>query len=440
MRSRLVVCVLGVWSLVASGTSQAQPAPGTITSPRIYAPAPYDASNSWHDASNSWPAWGVPAYDYYADGSAAADPQYGAGPDGLVTEQISGDNGFDYEDTPLDRFLTATAKSMWIRGEYLQWNFEEPGNQLLGSSVAGVVDPSKPFQATIDGQPATVQIPTTGALHFRNVQGFRGTVGLSTTAGSLEGNYFVFNRAQSSQFLGVLPAPVLAPETQLQYATSTLLNGQPSNNLFLYDSSFQVSQNTQMFGAEANWVAKSPYEQGLVVRPMAGFRFIDFHERLFQRGTFDQQGLLDPPLVSDIDSDANNRVYAPQIGLRLEIVNHWLTVGFEPKVAFGVNTYDAMVRTDHLRSSGDPAVKTTESGNKFAPIGDFSLYGKLHLRDNFSIFGSYQIMVASGISRPANNIYYNDNGSANPAAIVVDAGFQRMVWQGFSIGGEWRFR
>ena len=433
MRSRLVVCVLGVCSLVASGTAHAQSAPGTIASPRIYAPAPYDASNSW-------PAWGVPAYDYYADGPANAGPQYGAGPDGLITEQISGDKGFDYEDTPFDRFLTAAAKSTWIRTEYLQWKFDGPGDKLLGSSVAGVVDPTRPFQATIAGQPATVQIPTTSALQFQNVQGVRATAGLETNAGALEASYLYFSRAHSSQFLGVLPAPVLAPETQIQYATSTLQNGQPSNNLFLYDSSFQVFQNTQMFGAEANWVAKSPYEEGFVTRPMAGFRFVDFHERLFQRGTFNQQGFLDPALVSTIDSDSNNRIYAPQIGMRFEIVNRWVTLGVEPKVAFGVNNFDASVRTDHLRSPGDPTVQTRDSGSKFAPIGDFSFYGKVNLRENFSLFGSYQIMVAGGISRPANNIYYNDNGSTNPAGVVANAGFENMVWQGFSVGGELRFR
>ena len=433
MRSRLAVCVLGFWSLVASATAQGQPPPGTIASSRIYAPAPYDASNSW-------PAWGVPAYDNYADGSPAANPQYGAGPDGLITEQISGDKGFDYEDSPFDRFLTATAKSMWLRGEYLQWNFDGPGRALLGSAVAGVVDPSIPFQATVAGQPATAQVPTTSALHFRGVQGFRGTLGLNTNAGAFEANYFIFNRAQSSQFLAVAPAPVLAPETQIQYATSTLLNGQPSNNVFLYDSSFQVTQNTQMFGAEANWVAKSPYEEGFVTRPMVGFRYIDFHEALHQIGVFNQQGQLDPPLTSFIDSDANNRIYAPQLGLRLEMVHRWLTVGFEPKVAFGVNNYNASVGTLHLRSFGDSAVNTKQSGIHFAPIGDFSFYGKLNLRDNFSLFGSYQIMVANGISRPANNILYNDNGSANPAGVVADASFQRMVWQGFTIGGELRFR
>ena len=138
MRSRLAVCVLGVWSLLASTTSQAQP-PGTIAPSRIYAPAPYDASNSW-------PAWGVPAYDNYANARVPAEGQYGAGPDGLVTEQISGDRGFDYADTPVDRFLTAAAKSTWIRLEYLSWEFDGPGRTLLGSAVAGETDPSQPFQ------------------------------------------------------------------------------------------------------------------------------------------------------------------------------------------------------------------------------------------------------------------------------------------------------
>ncbi len=433
MRSRLAVCVLGVWSLLASTTSQAQP-PGTIAPPRIYAPAPYDASNSW-------PAWGVPAYDNYATARVPAEGQYGAGPDGLITEQISGDRGFDYEDTPVDRFLTAAAKSTWIRLEYLDWRFEGPGNSLLGSPVAGIVDPSRPFQATIAGRrPATVQVPTTSALHFRNVQGIRGTIGLPTSAGTFEANYFAFDRYRNGQFLTVAPAPPLAPETQIQFATSTRLNGQPSNNLFLYDSSFEISQSTQMYGAEANWIANSPYEMGFVVRPLAGFRYINFRERLLQRGTFDQQGLLFPALVSDINSNVDNRIYAPQLGMRFEWVDQWFTFGFEPKVAFGVNQFEASVRTDRLRSAGDPTVITSANGNHFAPVGDFSVYSKIHLRDNFSLFVSYQVMVASGISRPADNIFYNDNGSTQPAGIVVDPSFKSMVWQGLTVGGEVKFR
>ena len=432
MRSRLAVCVLGVWSLLASTTSQAQP-PGTIAPSRIYAPAPYDASNSW-------PAWGVPGYDNYANARVPASGQYGAGPDGLITEQISGDRGFDYEDTPVDRFLTAAVKSTWIRLEYLNWRIEGPGKSLLGSPVAGTVDPSQPFQATISGLPATAQVPTTSALHFRNVQGIRGTMGLPTSAGTLEANYFAFSRATNGQFLAVAAPAPLAPQLQIQYATSTLLNGQPSNNLFLYDSSFEVVQNSQLFGAEANWIANSPYETGFVVRPLAGFRYINVKEGLLQLGTFDHEGQLAPALVSTINSNVDNRIYAPQLGMRFEWVDQWFTLGIEPKVAFGVNQYAATVRTDRLRSAGDPTVITSANGNHFAPVGDFSVYGKIHLRDNFSLFVSYQLMVANGISRPADNIFYNDNGSAQPAGIVVDPGFRSMVWQGLTVGGELKFR
>ena len=43
-----------------------------------------------------------------------------------------------------------------------------------------------------------------------------------------------------------------------------------------------------------------------------------------------------------------------------------------PKVAFGVNKFDAYVSTNHLRSPGDPFVSTMEKGTHFVPIGDFS--------------------------------------------------------------------
>ena len=147
-----------------------------------------------------------------------------------------------------------------------------------------------------------------------------------------------------------------------------------------------------------------------------------------------------PALVSDINSNVDNRIYAPQFGMRFEWVDQWFTLGIEPKVAFGVNQYDATVRTDRLRSAGDPTVITSANGSRFAPVGDFSVYGKIHLRDNFSLFVSYQVMIASGISRPGDNIFYNDNGSTQPAAIVVDPSFRSMVWQGLTVGGEVKFR
>ncbi len=444
MRSRFAVYVLGVWGLLlaASATTQAQPAPGTISPPRIYTPGSYDAPNSW-------PASGVLAYDYPDDGHIYTNQQYGIGPDGITTERLPTDKGWDYENTPADRFVSMVAKSTWLRMEFLNYTFQDPGNTLLGSAVGGVVDPSRPFQATIAGQPATAKVPTTEQLHFRNVQGFRGTVGLPTTIGSFEANFMAFQREHADDTRAIPPGPVLNPSAQIQLATTTLTDGQLNNvvndvslgsNIFLYDKAFQVFQNTALFGGEANWIGNSQYEEGFVTRPLAGFRYLDIHESLGQRGTFDQLGGLQTPLVSYIDSDANNRVFAPQIGARFEYVTPWLTLGFEPKVAFGINKYKASVSSFQLRSQGDAFVETQEEGTHFAPIGDFSFYSKFHLRDNFSLNVGYQIMVAGGITRPANNIYYNDNGSSNPAAIAVDPSFRQMVWQGLTLGGELRFR
>lgn len=439
MRSRLAVCVLGVGSLLSSANAQAQPAPGTIPPPRIYAPAPYDANNTW-------PAWGVPAYDDPGDPRMGLEPQYGPGPDRIITEQISGDRGGFYEDSPFDRFAAAVAKSSYIQLDYMHFDFEEPGRVLLGSQVAGVVDPSKAFSATIANLTGTARVPTTQGLDYNNAQGIRGLYGLETTAGSFEASIFSFDKNSDKVFESIPLAPVLNPAAQVQLATSTLTNGQLSQNLFLYDSSFQVSTSASFFGAEANWIAKSPYEDGFVLRPMVGFRYLDFHEVLNQRGVFDQQGQLvdqfgaPTQLVSTIDSDANNRVYAPQFGVRAEFVNPWFTLGIEPKVAFGVNTYDASVVTERLRSLGDPRTLTKEDGTRFTPVGDFSTYAKIRVRDNFSLRVGYQLIVASGVTRSASNIYYNDNGSANPPAVVVKSDTERMVWQGLTIGGEFRFR
>ena len=443
MRSRFAVCVLGVWSLLiaASVTAQAQP-PGTVSPPRIYTPGP-------NDAPNSWPTLGVPAYNYPDDGHIYTNQQYGIGPDGITTERLPVDKGWSYEDSPGDRFVSMVAKSVWLRLEYLNFSFKDPGNTLLGSAVGGVVDPSRPFQTTIAGQTATAKVPTTEQLHFRDVQGIRGTIGLPTNIGSFEANFMSFQRENADYTREIPPGPVLNPSAQVQLATTTLTNGKVNDiindsvigtNIFFYDKAFQVFQKTALFGGEANWVGKSAYEEGLITRPLAGFRYLDVHESLGQRGTFNQLGALSPALVSFIDSDANNRVYAPQIGMRFEYVTPWMTVGFEPKVAFGVNKYKASVSTFHLRSQGDAFVETQDSGTHFAPIGDFSVYSKIHVRDNFSLNVGYQIMVAGGISRPANNIYYNDNGASNPAAIVVDPSFRQMVWQGLTIGGELKFR
>lgn len=438
MRGLLAVIALGVWSWATATTALAQYPPGTIPPPQMYAPSPYGSSSQW-------PEDGIPAYEFPGQQRIPCD-EYGAGPDRMITERLPNDRGGSYEDTPADRFLSSLLRATYYRVEYLNWTFREPGRVLLGSGVAGQIDPSRDFEATISSNVGTVRVPTTDRLRFNDTQGIRGTFGITTSAGDFEANYMAFQKHESDFFEIIPPAPILSPADQTLLATSTLSNGALGTNLFIYDRSFRMTQTGRFTGAETNWVWATPYVEGLAARPLIGFRYFQFQEQLNQRGVFDSQGgLLDgqgqpTQLVSEIDSGVTNRVFAPQLGMRLEYLSRWVTLGAEPKVGFGLNSFDADVTTFRLRSPGDPRVRSSESGNHFSPIFDLSLYARLHLRQNFTLSVGRQFLYASGISRPAENIFYNDLGTGSPnAAIGVNPAFQPMFWHGWNFAAELRF-
>ena len=398
------------------------------------------------------PPTAAPAYglaQIAPDGIAVRDnhtPFYQGMPvgyDGIVTEQLPEDSGGFYGESPADIFLSRLVKNTWVRLEYLHWNFDRPGDALLGTAVQGVVDPREPFVVTVGTQQDGVaHVEDLGDLYLRDNQGLRVTVGIPFTTGSIEANAFSFQSGTDSLERIIDPPPT---GTLLQefVATSTFLNGQQSQNLFLYDQSFRADFESDLWGAEVNYLADPLVPgEGFKIRPLVGFHYWHIEERLTQVGVFDQNGyLVDSPLVSTIDSQAGNRIYAPQLGLRMELVHKWFTIGFEPKIAFGVNVFDAQVLADQIRGFDDPTVVTKERGEKFAPVGDFEVNGRIHVTDALSFFLSYHITVASGITRPQYNIYYNDFGTdAARTGIVVNPAFDHMIMQGLSVGGEFRFR
>jgi hypothetical protein len=169
---------------------------------------------------------------------------------------------------------------------------------------------------------------------------------------------------------------------------------------------------------------------------------VDFGEDLNSNGVLDvgedinNDGLLDLGLVSVINSRVNNEIYAPQIGMRLQLQHRWFTLGFEPKLALGVNRYEMEVETNRLRSFGDPRTRETRRSARFAQVADFRFFLKLFPSEDLQFFIAYDITVAGGVSRAHDNIYYNDNGQSEPPAIGVDPGFEVVWWQGLTLGGQ----
>lgn len=435
MKRRIVSFAVAVWGLLcaASDPSQAQ---DWVTGSDGVASVRGPFSST------------APAYSGYGDAIPEkwpTTPSYYEGAARTWTEDISRDRGGLYEDSPLDKFIGDMAKGSYFRVEYLNWSFKDPGDVLLGSATNASLTPSEKFDVTLNQLFAgEARVATTSTLKLHNNNGIRGTLGIPLVAGTIEGNVFSFQTGADHQVITGLGAP--APGNLIgvpQFiATSTLSNDVVGSNLFLYDSSFTQTMTSNLWGAEANYILDSYDPRSEVqIRPLAGFRYAGAGEDHTQIGVFDQQGQLPIPIVSVIRSRAKNDIYAPQIGVRMEYIHRWFTLGVEPKVGLGMNNYTSDLTVERLRALNDDTVITRASGSRISATGDLGVYAKIHLHTNFSVTVGYQIIFVDNVVRPHDSIYYNDNGPSPtfPADLRTKPSFDLMYYQGLNVGGELRF-
>lgn len=346
-----------------------------------------------------------------------------------------------------DPFQSGTRdyEGFFIRTEYLNWNFSDPGSVLLGAPQFGVGNPRDPrqiFDTSVD--PADflgfASVPSLDGMRLEDNSGARATVGIPLIFGAFEASVMGFGKARElmrdDNMLGTAEQPF--------YGTSTLVNGVIDQNIYLYNESFQASFQSRLWSAEANIFLDGPSSNFFSLSPMLGFKYMDFSEDLLQTGVFNP-ALLSPPAVGDrivsrIDSYSVNQMFLPQIGLRTKLETRFLTVTFDPKFGLGPNVYKNTVRTVNFRSNGDPLVETVDDSTQLVPMIDLGVNGQIHLTPNFSMTVGYNFIWASGVTRPQDNIRYNDNGPLPTLpGVVVDTHRQDMKWEGLSIGGQLRF-
>ncbi len=268
--------------------------------------------------------------------------------------------------------------------------------------------------------------------------------------------------------LGDVLAPnlVFSASSSNAVAIPLLQNGQPSLTALVYDVSYSASSHNEIWGTEAKLVLDiGPNHNGMTINPLVGFRYMSFDEQFKQTGVsslgsnilrnggtlfvgtdplflpVNQPGVLRGPLfTSTIDSEVQNTLYGLQVGSRTEYNHKWFTLGVEPKVSLGVNNYEAEVTTRNLRSASDGLVRTQEDDLIFAPVFDVAMYGRLHVNPHFSLHAGYNFTYLFRVTRPHDNIYYNDNGPFSAPGVVVNPETQDMHIQGLTVGGEFRFR
>lgn len=325
---------------------------------------------------------------------------------------------------------------VYFRAEYLHWDTQSPGNVLLGAPILGNSDPSVPF-IVLDagGAPlGSAIVPSTRPFQLDGNNGFRGTLGADfINGGTMELGAFVLNPTTSSFTYGNL-----IPQNQL-VGTSTLVDGLLSNNIEFYNDTYQATYRSQLWGAEGNFLFDFDRTGLIEFRPLLGFRYISLDEKLHQRGVFTDQ-ILTLSTVTDIVSTTYNNLYGPQAGFRTEVVTKYFALGVEPKFGVAANSMIARVRTNHFRSISDPDVITQQSFTGVSPFFEVGAYARINITKSIALRAGYNLMWLARITRPEDNIYYNDNGPLPTLPdVVVSATRHDIIIQGLTVGGEFRF-
>jgi hypothetical protein len=378
-------------------------------------------------------------------------PYYG--PDGIVHSRVPIQPEWN-DLTPLEATLQAVFQKSWYRLEWMQWQINRPGTSLLGAPLNIIGRPQDGFPVFDLQTPPNViggaRVATLDPIAMRDTNGLRGTIGLPTSFGAIEANFFALEQASDSfRAAGLKPQQnefdindVLVNVIPGRFiATSLLENGQPSDLVELYNREFEVTYRTDVLGAEINFIRDDLIEFGLPggveIHPMFGYRFLMIQEEIQQAGQFQDVTGAVPLLTSLINSSTSNNLFGPSIGTRIEFQHERFTLGFNPKFTLATNVYRARVRTERFRLAADPTVVTEDRSVSFSPIGELQTYARIRVTDSMWVSVGYSLLYISRLTRPHDNVFYNDNGAfPTPPGVVLKTRETYMRIDGLTLGVE----
>lgn len=374
-------------------------------------------------------------------------PYYGA--DGIATTRVPVQPDWT-ELSPLEATLQAVFQKSYYRFEYLSWSINQPGNALLGAPLRTVFSPQDAFPVFDEQIPpnpiGNASVPTLSSIAMRDINGLRGTIGLPTSFGAVEASFFAleqgsanFNEPNLEPQREIFENGILTIEPGRFAATSLLEDGVPSDLVELYNRSFRVTYKSDILGGEANIVAANLIDfgmpGGLEIQPMFGFRYLVIQEEMQQSGQFeDITGQL-PLLTSLVTSSTSNNLFGPSIGSRIEFQHERFTLGVNPKFTLATNVNRTRVNTSTFRAMDDPSTTSVDRSVNFAPITEVQTYARIRLTESIWCSVGYSLLYMTGVTRPHDNIYYNDLGqSPTPPAIAVKPKSTYMRVEGLTLG------
>ncbi len=390
--------------------------------------------------------------------SQAGGPYAGpAGPSGYqlqpsLYEQLLPASRTSYYDPDalVDLGIGETLSRSWLRTEYLYMTYRDPGSQFLGATPLVVppatFDPNAFFQAQDqNGARAGVlgRLVSLRGADNRGLNGLRMTVGIPTQLFTWETSGFgigqsvnklsnpTFQDVNSQQLLIVIPA---IPVTR---------DGVPSDKDFiLFDQGLDVriSSNLQAVDSKLVFGAFTP-NLATEVAPILGFNYVHFGNQMLIRGN--DSGINGTTNTAHrVDSRANNNIFGPELGLRMETRSKWVTLGFEPKFTFGINRISNHLSTHQLVTStvDEPDLAAKGTLTRFAPVIELGTYARFRLAEHVSLSIGYQFMAMPSVSFSQDNVVWNTSVVPTTLPLLGLSQNRNNFWaHGANVGIQWQF-
>lgn len=362
--------------------------------------------------------------------------------------------GFYGEDPLLDLGLADTLSSMWVRTDYLLLSYRNPDSRFLGATPLvvppAVFNPNATFPA-ID-RVTGVRLGQSGRLmtldnaNRNDNNGLKVTVGIPTQLFTLEGSSFYMANSENplafpafNDVNAVLPTLVIP-------AIPLTRDGLPSAiDYILFDGGANVQFSSEVQGADAKLVlgAITP-NTGFDVLPLVGFNYLHYGNHLSITGDDAGSGTS-----HSITSAAQNHIFGPELGLRMESRGQWLTLGLEPKLTLGINRMSNRVTTSQIFATGvdpitllplEPDQLSKDHLSRFSPMIDLASYARLNLSENLQLSFGYQFTAIANVSQSERNIVWNSSSTlTDPPLIRVQRSHSTFWMSGINLGLNWQF-
>ena len=338
------------------------------------------------------------------------------------------------------------------------WNYG--GDQdLIGANVSGLeqntrgevqgVDTPIPLLDNLNGGTdiGEALFPFASALNNDDVAGIRGTWGLDLNGADMELSFFGLDQSRSDLSDNDISASRLRVGEDAVFGTTNfpnlavplLTDGTPGTtgdlNALIFTESFSSRISTQMWGSEISFLSdrSAPGGSGASWQWLGGFRYVNLDEQFGFTGTSVGSA------ATSVTASTINNYFGPQVGGRAALTSKYLTLSATPRVMLGLNDNTSRVGSSIAGVDGTQYITRSVD---FGTVTQLNLSLELHLSPQFSMYGGYDYMWLTGVSRPYNNIVYDstlDGIGARVADIRQSVDVQNLIINGFSVGATFRY-